>query len=95
MARMTISVLLLGFVYFSLLSTVKCSLVSALYVFGDSLFDTGNNNFLPTIGKADFLPYGVNFAKGPTGRFTNGRNIADFLGTITNLLTLFVSRSLT
>ncbi len=82
---MAISVLLLGFVCFSQLSTVKCSRVSALYVFGDSLFDNGNNNLLPTIAKANFLPYGVNFAKGPTGRFTNGRNVVDFIGTITNL----------
>ncbi|KAK9924825.1 hypothetical protein M0R45_033173 [Rubus argutus] len=51
----------------------------ALYVFGDSLFDSGNNNFLPTLARANFLPYGVNFAKGVTGRFTNGRTVADFI----------------
>ncbi|XP_008230312.1 PREDICTED: GDSL esterase/lipase 7 [Prunus mume] len=51
----------------------------ALYVFGDSLFDSGNNNFLPTVCKADYLPYGVNFVKGVTGRFTNGRTVADFI----------------
>ena len=55
-------------------------LAPALYVFGDSLFDSGNNNILPTIAKANYLPYGVNFVKGVTGRFTNGRTIADFLG---------------
>ncbi|XP_048435322.1 GDSL esterase/lipase 7-like [Pyrus x bretschneideri] len=37
----------------------------ALYVFGDSLFDGGNNNFLPTICKADYLPYGVNLSREP------------------------------
>lgn len=59
----------------------------ALYVFGDSLFDSGNNNFLPTLARANFLPYGVNFAKGVTGRFTNGRTVADFIGTyISNIL---------
>jgi hypothetical protein len=52
----------------------------ALYVFGDSMFDSGNNNILPTIAKADYLPYGVNFVKGATGRFTNGRTVADFIG---------------
>lgn len=57
-------------------------LAPALYVFGDSLFDSGNNNMLPTVAKADYLPYGVNFAKGVTGRFTNGKTVADFLGTI-------------
>lgn len=54
--------------------------VPALYVFGDSLFDSGNNNLLPTLAKANFLPYGVNFGRGPTGRFTNGRTVADFIG---------------
>lgn len=55
-------------------------LAPALYVFGDSLFDNGNNNLLPTVAKANFFPYGVNFASGPTGRFTNGRTVADFIG---------------
>ncbi|CAN6571865.1 unnamed protein product [Malus baccata var. baccata] len=54
----------------------------ALYVFEDSLFDGGNNNVLPTICKADYLPYGVNFVKGATGRFTNGRTVADFISRV-------------
>ncbi|KAF3444933.1 hypothetical protein FNV43_RR14626 [Rhamnella rubrinervis] len=54
------------------------ALAPALYVFGDSLFDSGNNNSWPTIAKADFLLYGVNFAKGVAGRFTNGRTVVDF-----------------
>lgn len=61
-------------------SSVVPSLAPALYVFGDSLFDSGNNNLLPTVAKADFLPYGVNFVGGVTGRFTNGRTVADFIG---------------
>ncbi|PQM39430.1 GDSL esterase/lipase 7 [Prunus yedoensis var. nudiflora] len=40
----------------------------------------GNNNFLPTVSVADYLPYGVNFVKGVTGRFTNGRTAADLIG---------------
>lgn len=52
--------------------------VPALYVFGDSLVENGNNNHLLTVAKADYFPYGVDFSKGPTGRFTNGRTIADF-----------------
>ncbi|XP_002525954.2 GDSL esterase/lipase 7 [Ricinus communis] len=63
------------------LATFACGspLAPALYVFGDSLFDSGNNNLLPTLAKADFQPYGVNFANGVTGRFTNGRTVADFI----------------
>lgn len=55
-------------------------LAPALYVLGDSLLDSGNNNFLPTLARADFQPYGVNFPGGATGRFTNGRTVADFIG---------------
>ena len=55
----------------------------ALYVFGDSLIDCGNNNHLPS-GGADYLPYGIDFMGGnkPTGRATNGKTVADFLGKI-------------
>lgn len=55
-------------------------LAPALYVFGDSIFDSGNNNVLPTLAKADFKPYGYNFYGGKaTGRFTNGKTVADFI----------------
>ena len=51
--------------------------VPALYVFGDSLLDVGNNNHLPG---AD-VP-GVDFPGGarPTGRWSNGYNVADLIG---------------
>ncbi|XP_024023301.1 GDSL esterase/lipase 7 [Morus notabilis] len=64
--------------YFSRLAR-SSPLAPALYVFGDSLFDSGNNNLLPTLAKADYLPYGVNFDQGVTGRFTNGKTVADFI----------------
>ncbi|CAI9109921.1 OLC1v1009850C1 [Oldenlandia corymbosa var. corymbosa] len=51
----------------------------AMYVLGDSLVDSGNNNFLPTLAKANFFPYGSDFPRGPTGRFTNGRTVVDFI----------------
>ncbi|PNT40693.2 hypothetical protein POPTR_004G112700v4 [Populus trichocarpa] len=54
-------------------------LAPALYVFGDSLFDSGNNNLLPTVSKANFKPYGVDFVRGDTGRFSNGRLVPDFI----------------
>ncbi|XP_052205202.1 GDSL esterase/lipase 7-like [Diospyros lotus] len=54
-------------------------LAPALYILGDSLVDSGNNNLLPTLAKANFKPYGVTFCRGPTGRFTNGRTVADFI----------------
>lgn len=65
-------------------------LAPALYVLGDSLFDSGNNNILPTLAKADYLPYGVNFVKGATGRFTNGRTVADFIGINSTLFKIYL-----
>ncbi|TXG48009.1 hypothetical protein EZV62_027303 [Acer yangbiense] len=57
--------------------------VPALYVFGDSTVDSGNNNFLPSMSKANYTPYGVDFVDGkPTGRFSNGRTEADFIAQV-------------
>jgi len=56
---------------------------NALFIFGDSTVDSGNNNYIDTIpeNKADYKPYGQNgvFDK-PSGRFSNGRVITDFIG---------------
>ncbi|PSS29030.1 GDSL esterase/lipase [Actinidia chinensis var. chinensis] len=52
--------------------------VPCYFIFGDSLVDNGNNNLLPTTAKANYPPYGIDF-DGPTGRFCNGRNMADFI----------------
>ncbi|KAG0474411.1 hypothetical protein HPP92_014097 [Vanilla planifolia] len=57
--------------------------LSASFVFGDSLVDAGNNNYLPTLSKADIRPNGIDFLSSggqPTGRYTNGRTIADIVG---------------
>ncbi|XP_060174307.1 GDSL esterase/lipase At1g29670-like [Lycium barbarum] len=53
--------------------------VPCYFIFGDSLLDNGNNNNLNTTAKANYPPYGIDFPNGPTGRFTNGRNMADIL----------------
>ncbi|ERM96594.1 GDSL esterase/lipase At1g71691 [Amborella trichopoda] len=51
-----------------------------VFFFGDSILDVGNNNYLDTQAKVNVTPYGIDFPGGrPTGRFTNGLNIADFL----------------
>ncbi|KAL2924803.1 hypothetical protein RDABS01_034143 [Bienertia sinuspersici] len=54
--------------------------VSALFVFGDSIIDSGNNNFLGSVAKANYWPYGCDFNLGPTGRFCNGKTVVDILG---------------
>ncbi|XP_057453122.1 GDSL esterase/lipase At5g22810-like [Lotus japonicus] len=54
-------------------------LVPALFVFGDSVVDVGNNNHLLTVVKANFPPYGRDFENhNPTGRFGNGKLTVDF-----------------
>ncbi|XP_019097857.1 PREDICTED: GDSL esterase/lipase At5g45960-like isoform X2 [Camelina sativa] len=54
--------------------------VSAILIFGDSTVDPGNNNYIDTIFKSDFPPYGLDFKnKIPTGRFCNGRLATDFI----------------
>ncbi|KAK7258607.1 hypothetical protein RIF29_24188 [Crotalaria pallida] len=52
----------------------------AFFVFGDSLVDNGNNNYLLTTARADAPPYGIDYpTRRPTGRFSNGLNIPDLL----------------
>ncbi|KAL5778760.1 hypothetical protein ACOSQ2_009497 [Xanthoceras sorbifolium] len=60
-------------------------MVPAMFIFGDSLIDNGNNNNLPSLAKANYLPYGIDFNGGPTGRFSNGLTMVD---TIAQLLGL-------
>ncbi|KAF5735928.1 hypothetical protein HS088_TW14G00058 [Tripterygium wilfordii] len=54
--------------------------VPAVIVFGDSIVDPGNNNYMTTIIKCNFPRYGKDFMGGqPTGRFSNGRIPSDLL----------------
>ncbi|CAA3015104.1 GDSL esterase/lipase At1g71691-like [Olea europaea var. sylvestris] len=63
----------------------RSEMVPALFIFGDSLIDNGNNNNLASLAKANYLPYGIDFDGGPTGRFSNGYTMVD---TIAELLGL-------
>ncbi|KAL3723521.1 hypothetical protein ACJRO7_035666 [Eucalyptus globulus] len=53
----------------------------ALFIFGDSINDAGTNNYINTTAdfRANFPPYGKTFFHNPTGRFSDGRLIADFI----------------
>ncbi|XBI20057.1 hypothetical protein VPH35_061436 [Triticum aestivum] len=54
--------------------------IPAVFAFGDSTLDTGNNNVLPTMVRADHAPYGREFPGGaPTGRFSDGKLLTDYL----------------
>lgn len=55
----------------------------AFFVFGDSLVDNGNNNYLASLARADSPPYGIDYPTGePTGRFSNGLNIPDLISCV-------------
>ncbi|KAG8087594.1 hypothetical protein GUJ93_ZPchr0010g10771 [Zizania palustris] len=52
----------------------------AFFVFGDSLVDSGNNNYLATTARADSPPYGLDYpTHRATGRFSNGLNVPDII----------------
>ncbi|CAL5387517.1 unnamed protein product [Camellia sinensis] len=48
-----------------------------LFVFGDSYADTGNNR--KSIADSWKVPYGITFPGKPTGRFSDGRVLTDYL----------------
>jgi hypothetical protein len=55
--------------------------VPAIFVLGDSIVDVGNNNHLPTLLRADVPHNGIDYpGRQATGRFSNGKNCADFIG---------------
>eukprot|EP00249_Psilotum_nudum_P035105 c55079_g1_i1 orf=390-1490(-) len=58
---------------------VSQQLFPALFVFGDSLVDVGNNNYILTLARSNYKPYGVDFPFGATGRFTNGKTVMDVI----------------
>lgn len=83
----SISILLSYIVIASYFDIYECAIslpknvkVPAILVFGDSIVDPGNNNYLQTISKANFLPYGRDFEGGkPTGRYSNGKIPSDLI----------------
>ncbi|XP_008810810.1 GDSL esterase/lipase At5g33370-like [Phoenix dactylifera] len=80
---MDASFLLITFFLAGLAALGTLSMMSearAFFVFGDSLVDNGNNNFLLTTARADLPPYGIDYpTHRPTGRFSNGLNMPDII----------------
>ncbi|KAL5728072.1 hypothetical protein ACHQM5_001195 [Ranunculus cassubicifolius] len=75
------------------------SSVSAILVFGDSTVDSGNNNYLNTLMKTNFPPYGMDFPNHiPTGRCSNGKLATDFMASymgIKEYVPPYLNKSLT
>ncbi|WJX17828.1 hypothetical protein P8452_07697 [Trifolium repens] len=75
-----VTILTLLLLLLLLASSINSNHIPAIYIFGDSLVDSGNNNYLPIPSDAKFLPYGIDFGSGkPTGRCTNGKTVVDYL----------------
>ncbi|XP_059289880.1 GDSL esterase/lipase At5g45670-like [Lycium ferocissimum] len=53
--------------------------VPCYFIFGDSLVDNGNNNNIQSLARANYLPYGIDYPGGPTGRFSNGKTTVDVI----------------
>ncbi|KAJ4774212.1 GDSL esterase/lipase [Rhynchospora pubera] len=75
------NLILFTFLGLVILSTLLPPLdARAFFVFGDSLVDSGNNNYLMTEARADTFPYGIDYpTHRATGRFSNGFNIPDLI----------------
>ncbi|XP_039067673.1 GDSL esterase/lipase At4g16230-like [Hibiscus syriacus] len=64
-----------------LFDVVSAKKIPAIFVFGDSMVDAGNNNYIKTLAKATF-PNGIDFCNScpsGSGRFTNGRTVIDII----------------
>ncbi|XVF86974.1 hypothetical protein PTKIN_Ptkin18bG0083400 [Pterospermum kingtungense] len=66
---------------------VAAAMVVPFFIFGDSFLDVGNNNYIntSTLDQANFWPYGETYFNFPTGRFSDGRLLSDFIAKHANL----------
>lgn len=95
--RLLLSFLLaLGLVQVGVLAVATPTEELVTFVFGDSLTEVGNNNYLQySLARSNYPWYGIDFEGGQaTGRFTNGRTIGDIICNLrilsfTNILVLF------
>lgn len=90
-----------AFLWAFLLGPAVCSAKkhNTLFVFGDSLFDPGNNQYVNATpgggaGMATSLPYGETYFKHATGRLSDGRLVPDFIGTENRNTSHHTNRSL-
>lgn len=84
MTNLSVFLITLLFVLFTITNVVpkkvEADATRAFFVFGDSLVDNGNNNYLATTARADSPPYGIDYpTHRPTGRFSNGVNLPDLM----------------
>lgn len=82
MTRSPIVTLIISIIFLITSSSICNAASPAVFILGDSLLDVGTNNFvLKAIGKAKYPHYGIDFFNStPSGRFSNGLNVADYIG---------------
>ncbi|CAK9138116.1 unnamed protein product [Ilex paraguariensis] len=78
--KLTLSLAIIVTVLAITIDGYSCKIVQ--FIFGDSLSDVGNNEYLTnSLARASLPWYGIDFGNGmPNGRFTNGRTVADIIG---------------
>ncbi|EFH56116.1 GDSL-motif lipase/hydrolase family protein [Arabidopsis lyrata subsp. lyrata] len=77
---LTFLITLLLFQLLNLTNASPSPPITAVYAFGDSTVDSGNNNYIPTLFQSNHPPYGKSFpAKLSTGRFSDGKLATDFI----------------
>ncbi|KAL9227024.1 hypothetical protein vseg_002770 [Gypsophila vaccaria] len=80
--KLAVSLIILGLtVQEAMILDDKSSDNLVTFIFGDSLTEVGNNNYLQySLAKSNFPWYGIDYEGGQaTGRFTNGRTIGDII----------------
>lgn len=80
MARVCVMMMKIMMMMAMAMNIAMCEPIAPCYfIFGDSLVDSGNNNQLQSLARADYFPYGIDFPFGPTGRFCNGKTTVDVI----------------
>ncbi|KAM4123987.1 hypothetical protein ACB094_01G198500 [Castanea mollissima] len=66
---------------FAATTSMASAALLVTFIFGDSLTEVGNNNYLQnSLARSNFPFYGIDYVGGQaTGRFTNGRTIVDIV----------------
>ncbi|CAH9055589.1 unnamed protein product [Cuscuta europaea] len=75
--RMTVAAMMIVVVVNGIIGAGGEPQVPCYFIFGDSLVDNGNNNDIGSLAKANYMPYGIDFPGGPSGRFSNGKTTVD------------------
>lgn len=68
-------------IFMAVATPMAAAALPVTYVFGDSLTEVGNNNYMQySLAKSNYPWYGIDYVgRKATGRFTNGKTIGDII----------------